>query len=275
MGNMICLPPDNVRPLAQKLENEISTLIESLKSKLKKAPEGRLRISMRGGAVRYYHVTSPENSVGVYISSAATPLVQRLAQKEYDKDVLVVLERQLKCVRKFLKEYHPEKIAELYERLHPARKALVTPVYLPDEEYVKRWNAVEYQGKPFDEDAPVHVTSRGERMRSKSEVLIAETLIRLGIPYRYEYPLKLKKSRKVVVVHPDFTCLNVRTRQEFIWEHYGMVDNQEYSSNMVSKWKLYVENDYLEGKNLISSYELSDLPLSIDDVEQKAKLWLL
>lgn len=73
----------------------------------------------------------------------------------------------------------------------------------------------EYRGKGFDESTSEFYTAKGEKVRSKSEVIIADVLSREGIPYRYEYPLYLKGIGKV---HPDFTVLNVKQRKEIYWE---------------------------------------------------------
>ena len=36
-----------------------------------------------------------------------------------------------------------------------------------------------------------------------------------NVPYHYEAPLYLKGRG---IIHPDFTVLNIRTRQEYYWE---------------------------------------------------------
>ena len=77
--------------------------------------------------------------------------------------------------------------------------------------YMKQWEAVVYERKGFREDAPNYYTDKGERVRSKAEILIANMLNKHGIPYRYEYPLKLKGYG---VIYPDFTLLNINTRKE-------------------------------------------------------------
>ena len=40
-------------------------------------------------------------------------------------------------------------------------------------------------------------------------------------------------------LHPDFYCLNLRTRQEFAWEHFGMMDDPDYASTTAEKLRLY------------------------------------
>ena len=116
------------------------------------------------------------------------------------------------------------------EQINPDSRALVTTATLTDAQYAAAWLSPKYKGNPFKPDEQVLYTSNGERVRSKSEVLIADTLKRLGVPYRYEFPLALKSGGRAatsrdlnnprrattITVHPDFLCLNLRTRQEFI-----------------------------------------------------------
>jgi len=66
-----------------------------------------------------------------------------------------------------------------------------------------------------------------EKVRSKSEVIIADRLFINAIPYEYERGLivKIPKTAECpeteMVWNPDFRVLNVRTGKEYIWEHFG------------------------------------------------------
>ena len=106
----------------------------------------------------------------------------------------------------------------------------------------------------------------GERVRSKSEVIIADALERSGIPYKYECPRELSDGGQRV--YPDFTCLNLRTRKEVLWEHLGMMDNPEYASMAVKKFSSYLKNGFVLGVNLIVSMECSDKPLNQTEVRK-------
>jgi hypothetical protein len=115
-------------------------------------------------------------------------------------------------------------------------------------------------------------TTNGERVRSKSEVLIADTLKRFGIPYRYEYPLRLKSG---ITVHPDFLCLNIRTHQEFYWEHFGLMDEPDYLERTLAKIKDYAESDILPGKNFLFTMESVVCHLSTIQVENLINEFLI
>ena len=149
-----------------------------------------------------------------------------------------------------------------------------------DEQYAAKWQSVTWSGKSFSPDLPEVFTARGERVRSKSEVIIADTLFRHNIPYRYEFPLQLHRSTQntrssTVTFHPDFLCLNVRTRTEFYWEHFGIMDNPEYSNNAAGKLRLYTENGILPGRNLIITMETQKEPLNIRVLEKLISEFLL
>ncbi len=51
-----------------------------------------------------------------------------------------------------------------------------------------------------------------EKVRSKSEAFIADTLYEFGIPYRYEYLVRMVNGE---LRYPDFTLLKVRTEKRY------------------------------------------------------------
>ena len=107
-------------------------------------------------------------------------------------------------------------------------------------------------------------------------MLIANALAQNNIPYRYEYPLTLKKPQQkgTTTFYPDFLCLNLRTRQEFIWEHFGLMDSPEYAQNAASKLNLYAQNQFLPVRNLIITMETATEPLTPSIIEEMIKNFL-
>lgn len=101
---------------------------------------------------------------------------------------------------------------------HRERRKLIRPVEPTWEQQLAEWISEEYKGKGFREDMPVILSEKGERVRSKSEKILADYFYRNQIPYKYERPLYLKNFG---TVHPDFTFLSRKTRQEIYWEHDG------------------------------------------------------
>jgi hypothetical protein len=85
-------------------------------------------------------------------------------------------------------------------------------------------------GGAFLEEGLVHRTTRGELVRSKSEVIIADMLASLGLPYGYEQPFKCPDGS---VRYPDFTIDDAETGRRLLIEHLGMMDRPDY----VRRWK--------------------------------------
>ena len=229
-------------------------------------PEGRLRIANRGNFVQYYRVVPGGKPNGTFIANRQIKTAKALAQKDYDRQVLEAICNNIRLMEKFRKALLQNDISRIYAKLHPARQALIKPAVTTDNEFAAAW-----QSKPFtpkDMDFGSFTTAKGERVRSKSENLIADTLYRLDVPYRYEAPVKIKGWGKV---YPDFTCLNKRTRQEFIWEHFGMMDDPDYARRAVSKIQKYAQNGYTIGNNLLATFESNETPLSSEHVMRVAQ----
>jgi len=260
------LPPDMLLPLLQTRVEEFLRAIEMTKKSLTRAPRGRLKLARRGHGFYARQIVDDKCE---YISKDNMALMSKLAQKDYDEKVICVLERKLDLIDAFIEKYKAIEFHDVYENLCEERKSLIEPIQLSDSEFARRWLAVSYKGKGFEADVPVMRTAKGERVRSKSEVIIADTLGRLGIPYKYECPLKLADGGRTI--YPDFTCLDLRTRKEFLWEHLGMMDNPEYASLAVKKLSSYLQSGYVSGKNLIISMESSEKPLCQNDVKKIVK----
>ncbi|MBO4858291.1 MAG: hypothetical protein J5527_07240 [Treponema sp.] len=269
--------------IIQVLEQRISILNALLLEKrkaLKNVPSGSLRIAKSNGVVQYYRRMNPKDTTGSYIHAKDKVLVKRLAQKEYDKKVSLAVQAEIALLNHTLKTYNKmndrKLLAEkVFEKFRPLWQVLIHPVRIPDSLYVQEWQSVTYTGKDFSEDMAEYLTARGERVRSKSEIIIADTLFRLKIPYHYEYPVDIRTTNgEKLTFYPDFTCLNLRTRQEFYWEHFGMMDNSEYSERAVQKLRLYEQNGIVPGKNLIITMETSTIPINTKQIELLAKSYL-
>ena len=230
-----------------------------IKKKLDAAPEGMLRITHCGKNVRYYHRRLPSDRTGSYIPKTNTGLIKCLAQKDYYEKLLHSIKEEVKAIEAYLR-ICPDLTAEnVYNTLNQPRKEIVVPAFETNESFVKRWQNVKYEGKPFPEDYPILLTDKGERVRSKTELIIANILEKENIPYRYEYPIMLDGLGKI---YPDFTVLNVRLHKEYLWEHFGMMDDPDYAEKAVRKITAYNLSGYYSGENLIITSETKTSPLN-------------
>ena len=90
----------------------------------------------------------------------------------------------------------------------------------------------------FLEEGLIHRTERGDLVRSKSELVIADKLHARGVDYAYEQPLVLPNGR---TRYPDFTIADHARGVTFYWEHLGMLDDPGYRARWERKRAEYLE----------------------------------
>ena len=263
---------DSLQKRLQEQKACITDLITELNNRQGSYPDGDLRIAKKRGKYQYYKRDSGVDIKGTYIPRKDHDTAVRLAQKDYDIKLLAALEKQLTAIDRFLNTYKPNAMQQVYSKLSDPRKALIDKGFLTDEEFAAQWQAVPYQKLSFKKDDPEYFTRRGERVRSKSEILIADALYAYGIPYRYEYPLYIDG---VLVAAPDFNCLNVRLRKEHYWEHLGMMGNREYAEHNVKKLERYSLAQGFDESRLILTFETENHPINTKVIEEKIIKFLL
>jgi len=96
-------------------------------------------------------------------------------------------------------------------------------------------------GDTFLEERLIHITSRGEAVRSKSEVIIANLMHAKGISYHYEHPLEIDGITK----YPDFTIEDDDAGITYYWEHCGMLQDPTYRRRWEEKKAWYRANGIL------------------------------
>lgn len=265
------LNPDTILEGIKARRSEIEKILEEREKALQNAPEGRLRFIRKWKKVQYYLINDCSAADGTYLRRTQISLAASLAQKDYDFRLVDELRHESKAISTFLKVYHPERVDQIYQALHDSRKPLVIPARLLDDDYVKRWKSVAYEKKGFQENTPEFFTGNGERVRSKSEIIIADALRRHNIPYRYEYPIHLDG---LGTVHPDFICLNARKRKEYVWEHFGIMSASDYADSAVNRMEKYILAGYYPGENSIMTFETASRPLSTRIIECNIRRFL-
>jgi hypothetical protein len=193
-------------------------------------------------------------------------LARQLAQKTYQEAVIHISTGRLKQISRLLVDYADDEIEQIYLSSHTERQALITPLEPTTDQLIYDFQNETYKGKEFQEGVPVILTEKGERVRSKSEKILADYFFRNGIPYKYEKPLFLKGFG---MVHPDFTLFSPKLRKEIYWEHEGRMDDPVYARNAVKKIYGYEQNGLFEGERLILTYETEETVINTKDIERK------
>ena len=133
------------------------------------------------------------------------------------------------------------------------------------------WSAASYERNPLHPEQRLHKTGSGERVRSKSEAIIAMLLHLNAIPYRYECALSLGG----VTLFPDFTIRHPVTGVLYYWEHFGLMDDPAYAKNAGSKLSLYAANGIIPSVHLITTYETKAYPLNAGMIEHLISYYFL
>ncbi len=243
---------------------QIRKLKKIVEKSMKKMPEGSLVISKSNGVIQFFHKTEKTQKKGKYIKKSEKKFITALAQKDYDQALHNELTRQEGQLEKALKALPEREIINVFNKLTETRKELVNPHIISDEEYVNQWLSKEYEGNDFWDEYKKFKTERGELVRSKSEKIIADKLYKMGIPYKYECPLRTKKMG---TIYPDFTILIVSSRQEVYLEHFGLMDVPEYCEKTLLRIQSLAKEGIVFGKNLFATFESSTVPLDVGILE--------
>lgn len=280
----ILLPTDLYKEARRRLD-ELMQIEQQLTIALSKAPKGDVRIAKTGKRIQFYLRECSNEQCGKYISKTEQSKISTYLQKRYNEKLLSLIQQEISSIQSFLQSsnvlhskhsvvFEPNlvrnsinvstSIKSLYSKLPSEIKNYISPIDMSDEDYISQWISQEYKTKDLGENAPFYITDKGEQVRSKSELNIANALFKHKIPYRYEAPLLLKGK---YLIYPDFTILYVKTRKETYWEHRGMMDDRDYAKHSVGRIKDYQEEGIYFGERLIITEETSTQPLGTREIE--------
>ena len=237
----------------------LSVLVKSAEDKIKTLPVGRIKVCHRKNVVNYYHVDCSHAGKSRFLGKSDRDLIAKLLQKSYLERVLLSAKNELDALRK-MQTIYPESLPEdVYELLSEERQYSVKPIIMPIDQYVRQWLEKPYTKKAISDDIPVYETLKGERVRSKSEQIIADRLYVNDIPYKYECPIIVGNR----VIHPDFTILRRSDRKEVYYEHCGKMDDPQYVKNNLPRINEFILGGYSLGDRLFLSFETSATPLDV------------
>ena len=147
---------DTMKQLLEVRKNSIRKIVSDKEKALKNAPEGRLRILKRKNSCQYYLRKNSKDTNGVYIPQKNRSFIKKLAQRDYDRDLLKAAYEELLIIDTYLSDIEENSIESVYEKLSDPRKRLVIPVRKTDEEFVAEWLGEEYDRMPFQKELEEH-----------------------------------------------------------------------------------------------------------------------
>lgn len=254
------------------LLNKQLTLVEQ---KGKSTVKGSIKCMRKGKNYYYAHQyrdSETKKYVCTYIKTAEVDLARQIAERDYYSHVKKLLLKKKEQLRLLDNEYDSA-INDCYLSLDEGRKKLISPLIGTAEYQLTAWKNEKYDMNLSYPEGLTRQTDRGERVRSKSEELIANYLYRLRdfVDYKYERPLTLMVNGKEEIIYPDFTIINLRTGEIFILEHVSRLDIQSYHDSFVWKHNAYIENGLIQNGTVLYSFESVNNQLNMGAVKKMIK----
>ena len=260
----------NINDLRNYLEFEIArekNLTQLMNRRLAVIPEGSLVEYIINGKHYYYlyaYVTGKKEGMSLDSSNEEhREVIKELMEKKTIVHGLPILKKNIKLMEKCfkeLKQYHPTmfKYGEL----------LGSEYYLEGDVCIRDWKKKPESQNPFRRQDLIHGTKKDINVRSKSEMLISDTLYDSGLLFKYETSLKFKNGK---IVYPDFEILHPKINELIWWEHLGRADDGVYMQDNLEKLESYGNAGLIPGKNLIITSETASSPLTRGTVLNKMK----
>lgn len=227
----------NIALELQKAKQEL----EAIEQELKNLPAGHL---VKKGNSYYHGFGKKEMTI-----TKNPHLIRQLYRKRY----LFVRRKQLKHDIKLLESIRPKLLLKTPQQILASLSKTYQSLSITNAYHssVEAWLATDYAKNTHPIKGQGYTTKGGVIVRSKSEWIIATALEENNIPYRYDALIKLGHKTK----SPDFTILHPYTGEIIFWEHFGALHESNYEAEMNEKMNLYYKNGYIEGVNLIYTFE--------------------
>lgn len=248
--------------LNKKIE-EYKALIEAIKKSRVEEVDGNIIVAMSHGKIQYYQSIvdrSTRKRKRVYIKKGNGDLLNNLANKHCYDDLLGILVNRLMAMENLAVCYSDDEVDDYLEAKNPEIKKMADIIIPTYKQIVENWLLKPYRGLSFRRDDPIIYTKNGDRVRSKSEKILADLFYDLCVGYKYEYPLTLKNG---ITYYPDFTFISPYTKKEIYWEHFGRIDDVEYAPKFIEKMQVYEDNGLIYGQNLLITFESSKRILDV------------
>ena len=218
----------------------ITARIEHLKKELSKLPQGNLFCTKEKNHYRWCNYVDGKK---ITIPKSNSKLARSLAKRKYYSLLIEDLERELSAAKK---KYRPFKSASYLNSSPEVQRLLFKEVI--------DWANDSYKLNPEYPENLVYDCLDGGKVRSKAEASIRDALFNCGLFYRYECGIEICG----ITYYPDFIIWDPFRNRLIIWEHLGMMDDENYRRKSLKKLQNYERSGYHMGINLIITTETLD-----------------
>ena len=217
-----------------------------------------LRCKNTRGTDRFY-IKGQDDKKEQYAGIDKKDLLSDIYEIRFNKAMTEVLEENIRTLKKAdekIKPYDHIAIEDIMPRAYKHLKCRLDSAKNVQQllnSSTKSKIASMQSENPYKRESLIYRTRFGLLVRSKNELVIAESLYTAGLDFYYEKRLDLvdrgiNDSRHVyyndVTVYPDFTIIKA-DGETIYWEHMGMMDKEDYREECYKKLQLYFENSLL------------------------------
>lgn len=250
------------REYFEEMLAELEQRLQAANKELSMSPNGRVVQVRRGDKYSYFRVETVDGKRIRKVITKNPELVRALARKSYLEAEIRLIRRDISALEQFCKAYREPTHDNILSELPPHMlKYDMEPRGCKD---CDEWTKAPYRKSSYMPEKKIHTTSKGLKVRSKSELLIAEQLYRHDIAFRYEQLLDICG----VTFAPDFT-IRSESGSMIYWEHCGMTSSREYMERHWHKMVMYQKAGIVPWKNLIVTYDNDNGILNLAIVESE------
>lgn len=242
-----------------RYKEEFVSLLDEMEKRYQKANEkyatcmpGALVRDSSTGKERLFHIIREDGVRKRRVITDNDHIIGELFRKKYIETELKLLSKDIKALKRFINIYDDFDADNIIANM-PDRYSRISEKYICSDIACKhnlmQWAEAPFEQSTYEPKEKIHKTSRGIKVRTKSEVIVAEKLDASGIPYRYEEMLYIESFSFA----PDFTIMTENGL--WYWEHAGRVDNPSYIRRHKWKMNMYEKAGIFPWKNLIVTYD--------------------
>ncbi|MCL2560302.1 MAG: hypothetical protein FWE07_07415 [Turicibacter sp.] len=217
-----------------------TNLIKLLKKELQLLPAGSMRVSKENS---YYQVIQGKETC----ITKDPGLIRKYCRKSF---VLALLKHIEKKESLQIHQHTKLSAQDIIAALPKSYRNF--PLHYYFHSHYETWLNLPQTTNNVHPDSQKYSTTKTNRLRSKSELLITTKLEANQIPHLYELPLKLPDSK---TIYPDFRIICPFTGELKPWEHFGLLTDPQYETSMRDKIILYHTLGFQLFDNLIYTFE--------------------
>lgn len=263
-----------------KIKKRLEKELKKNAGELEKIPKGYYMTSHVTNGRRYYydaHIVNGKEKLR-YIGGADNAEVKSRQELHYLKTAIKNVNNNIKYLQRAIDNYKPidpEGIVSVSGKTYRDNYDVGGSIFKQTkaDEWVKEglYKRSYYEaGRPYPEGLVLRTVS-GEMVRTRGEVIIANTLDSFGLSYVYEWPKWIDGRLR----WPDFTVLHPKTKEIITIEYMGRYDDSGYREKNNPRMEEFFNEGYILGQNLLVFMDNADGIIDSNKIHRVIKAFFM